>query len=105
MRETCWLYADFFSKLKVNMYNSVMSTPAKLDPAILPDYAPIDASDEIDIAQLEFNLALTVDQRMAQYFRRMKVREEIRKMRSELYGIEIPPRETVDPESDYLPER
>ena len=82
-----------------------MASTTDFDPAILPDYAPVQESDEVDIAQIEFNLSLTVPQRIDQYFRKMELREGIRKMRSDLYGIEIPEHETIDPESDHLPER
>jgi hypothetical protein len=69
----------------------------------MPDDDPLgiqtlrqDPKTGIDLAQLEYNLSLTVDQRLEQYFQWMEFVEILREASRKHYGMDLRP--PPDPE-------
>jgi hypothetical protein len=60
------------------------------------DMPPTDPSGEIDIEQIEYNLSLTPDQRLRQYFDWLDFMHLARKAGRDFYGMELRVSEETD---------
>lgn len=65
-----------------------MSTANSHDPIDFPDFPPLDESGTVDLWQIRYNLSLTPEMRMEQYFQWMEFVNDVREAGARYYGVE-----------------
>jgi len=73
-----------------------MASDADFEPRTLPAFPPMDESGWVDISQIEYNLSLTVAQRIEQYFQWMEFVEIAREAGRKMNGVDTRPIEAAE---------